>query len=175
MPSTALNDRSRTWRRAAPGRVQKTAEGGFDRGIFHLLGGATYTHARISESEVDPTRDGHIPYRQAAIVFQATPWIDTGRFAVGLNATGTTSSYAGDSNTLKMPGYVMTNGFASFDVTPAIRLGLNAQNPVNVVAVTEIGRPRDYIPADGIASARTRRTQRHGIGGAALLTAGLMV
>lgn len=130
-------------------------EGGFDRGIFHLLGGATYTHARISESEVDPTLDGHIPYRQAAIVFQATPSIDTGRFVVGLNVTGTTSSYAGDSNTLKMPGYVLTNGFASFDVTPTIRLGLNAQNLFNVTAVTEIGRPRDYIPADGIASART--------------------
>ena len=129
-------------------------EGGIDRGLFHLVGGATYTHARIAESEVNPALNGHIPYRQAALVFQATPSIETGRFAVGLNVTGTTASYAGDSNTLKMPGYTLTNGFMSYDVTPRIRLALNAQNLFDVVAISEVGQVRDRMPADGIDSAR---------------------
>ncbi|NCZ46465.1 MAG: amidohydrolase, partial [Betaproteobacteria bacterium] len=73
-------------------------EGGVDRGIFHLTAGATYTHARITESQVTPALNGNIPYRQAALIFQATPSIRTDRFDIGANVTGTTSSYAADVN-----------------------------------------------------------------------------
>jgi outer membrane receptor protein involved in Fe transport len=129
-------------------------EGGVDRGVFHLTAGATYTHARITESQVTPALNGNIPYRQAALIFQATPSIRTDRFDIGANVTGTTSSYAADVNTLKMPGYVMTNAFASYAITPAIRLSVNVQNLFDVIAITEVGQVPDSVPADGIDTAR---------------------
>ena len=129
-------------------------EGGVEQGIFRLAAGATYTHARITESQVTPALEGNIPYRQAALIFQVTPQISTDRFDIGANLIGTTSSYAADVNTLKIPGYVMTNAFASFALTPAIRLAVNAQNLFNVIAITEVGQIQDSVPANGINSAR---------------------
>ncbi|WP_167075296.1 TonB-dependent siderophore receptor [Sphingomonas vulcanisoli] len=129
-------------------------EGGIDRGIFHLVAGATYTHARIVNSQVSPALNGNIPYRQAALIFQATPSISTDRFAVGTNITGTTSSYASDLNMLKMPGYVLTNAFAYYNLTSAIRVSVNAQNLFNVIAITEVGQGPDVVPANGIDTAR---------------------
>ncbi|EIZ79006.1 TonB-dependent receptor [Novosphingobium sp. Rr 2-17] len=130
------------------------AEGGFDRGIFHLVAGATYTHARIVKSQVNPALNGNVPYRQAALVFQVTPSISTDKFEIGANITGTTSSYASDLNTLKIPGYVMTNAFASYALTPTLRLSVSAQNLFNVIGITEVGQVPDSVPANGINTAR---------------------
>lgn len=129
-------------------------EAGVDYDIFHLTGGATYTHARITESEVQPALEGNTPYRQADLIFQATPSIVLDRFSLGANFIGTTSSYASDNNGLKIPGYVMTGAFASFSVTPALRLSVNAQNLFNVLAITELGLATDTLPANGINTAR---------------------
>lgn len=129
-------------------------EAGVDYKIFHLRGGATYTHARITESEVQPALEGNTPYRQADLIFQASPSIEFERFSLGANFIGTTSSFASDNNGLKMPGYVMTGAFASFSVTPALRLSVTAQNLFNVLAITELGLATDTLPANGINTAR---------------------
>ena len=129
-------------------------EGGFDRGIFHLAGGATYTHARIVDSEVTPALNGNIPYRQADFIFQASPSIVVDGFAVGANVIGTTSSYSSDLNQLKIPGYVLTGAFASYLITPAIKVSVNAQNIFNKLAITELGISSDTLPANGINTAR---------------------
>ncbi|WP_242181750.1 TonB-dependent receptor [Sphingomonas sp. CARO-RG-8B-R24-01] len=129
-------------------------EGGVDRGFFHLVAGATYTHARITESQITPALNGNVPYRQADLIFQVTPSISVRKLDIGANIIGTTSSYAADVNTLKMPGYVMTNGFVSYALTPAIRLAVNAQNLFDVVAITEVGQVPDSVPANGINTAR---------------------
>ena len=129
-------------------------EAGVDYGVFHLVGGATYTHARIVESEVTPKLKGNTPFRQADLIFQATPSIVLDRFTVGANFIGTTSSYASDANGLKLPGYVVTGAFASFDLTPALRVSVNAQNLFNTLAITELGVATDTLPASGINTAR---------------------
>lgn len=129
-------------------------EGGVDYGVFHLTGGATYTHARITESEVSPALNGNTPYRQAALIFQASPSVVLDRLTVGANFIGTTSSYASDLNQLKIPGYVLTGAFASFDLTPALRVSVNAQNIFNALAITELGQSTDTLPANGINTAR---------------------
>ena len=131
------------------------AEGGGDWGLFHLIAGATYTHARITDSQVTPALNGNTPYRQAALIFQATPSIGNDVFSIGANVTGTTSSYAADVNTLKMPGYVLTSLFGSYALTPSIKLSVNAQNIFNVLAITEVGQVQDRIPADGVTTARS--------------------
>lgn len=129
-------------------------EAGFDYGIFHLTGGATYTHARITKSEVSPALDGNTPYRQAALIFQASPSIVLDRFSIGANFIGTTSSYASDANQLKIPGYVLTGAFASYSITPDLRVSVNAQNIFDVLAITELGQSTDTLPANGINTAR---------------------
>lgn len=129
-------------------------EGGVDYGVFHLTGGATYTHARIVESELTPALNGNTPYRQADLIFQASPSIVVDGFAIGANFIGTTSSYSSDLNQLKIPGYVLTGAFASYAITPAIRVSVNAQNIFNKLAITELGISSDTLPANGINTAR---------------------
>ncbi len=141
-----INNKYRSWGVELEGNVRY--------GIFRLTGGATYTHARIRENETNPALNGNTPYRQADFIFQATPSIAAEGFEIGANVIGTTSSYASDLNTLKMPGYVVTNGFVSYDVTPAVRVSVTAQNLFNTLAITEIGIAQDAVPANGINTAR---------------------
>ncbi|MEG8017185.1 TonB-dependent siderophore receptor [Sphingomonas sp. LR55] len=129
-------------------------EAGVDYGVFHLTGGATYTHARIIESELTPALNGNTPYRQADLIFQASPSIVVDKLTVGANVIGTTSSYASDLNQLKMPGYVLTGAFASYAITPAVHVSVNAQNLFNVLAITELGLATDTLPTNGINTAR---------------------
>ncbi|AXJ96136.1 MULTISPECIES: TonB-dependent receptor [unclassified Sphingomonas] len=129
-------------------------EGGLDYGVFHLTGGATYTHARIVDSQVTPALNGYIPYRQADLIFQASPQVAIDGFRLGASFIGTTFSYASDVNELKMPGYVLTGAFASYAITPALQLSVNAQNLFNVLAITELGIWSDTLPTNGTNAAR---------------------
>ncbi|MBN9990902.1 TonB-dependent receptor, partial [Listeria monocytogenes] len=47
-----------------------------------------------------------------------------------------------------------TNAFASYAITPAIRLSVNVQNLFDVIAITEVGQVPDSVPTDGIDTAR---------------------
>ncbi|WP_244647399.1 TonB-dependent receptor domain-containing protein [Sphingomonas sp. CFBP 13728] len=128
-------------------------EGRVRRGIFSLAAGGTYTDAKITRDATDATIDGNRPQRQAKFVYQATPQIDLGRFTIGANVIGTTSSYTQPVNQLKMPGYTQVNGFLSVRPTDGVTLNVNANNLFNVKGITEAEDAA--IPANGIVRARS--------------------
>jgi outer membrane receptor protein involved in Fe transport len=128
-------------------------EGSYRRGIFAINGGATWTQAEITADALDPAKVGNTPKHQADLIFQVTPQIETERFTVGANFYGTTSSFAGDSNQLKMPGYVITNAFVQYRPTDRVTLSLNANNLFDVLGLVEVDA--DFIPPSGVVTART--------------------
>jgi outer membrane receptor protein involved in Fe transport len=79
-------------------------EGNYRAGIFSLTAGGTWTKSKIVSDALTPAVVGNVPRRQAEFVFQATPQIDVGPVTFGANIIGTTSSYAQDSDQLKLPG-----------------------------------------------------------------------
>jgi outer membrane receptor protein involved in Fe transport len=129
-------------------------EGGINYGIFHLTGGVTYTDAKIDRSGANSAQTGNVPYRQADWIFQATPSISTGPFEIGANFVGSSDSYASDANQLVMPGYVVTNLFGSYALTPSLKASISVQNLFDVIAITEVGQNTSTV-GDGINTART--------------------
>ncbi len=128
-------------------------DGGYSVGPFGITGGATWTDATIVSDALNPGVVGNTPRRQARLIFQATPQVELGRIAVGANVIGTTSSYAQDSNQLKLPGYTVANGFLQFRATDRLLLSLNANNLFDVQGFTEAEDA--VIPANGIVRARS--------------------
>ncbi|QAY77424.1 TonB-dependent receptor domain-containing protein [Sphingosinicella sp. BN140058] len=127
-------------------------EGGYRHGPFSLTAGATYTDAEIKDDEFNPTVIGNRPRHQANFIFQATPQVTTDMFTVGANFVGTTSSYAQDTNLLKMPGYTLVGAFLQFRPTERVQLSLNANNLFDKTAFVEVTQAA--IPASGIVTAR---------------------
>lgn len=128
-------------------------EGSYRRGIFLINGGATWTKAEITKDALDPTKVGNTPKHQADLIFQVTPQIETERFTVGANFYGTTGSFAGDTNQLKMPGYVVTNAFLQYRPTDRVSIMLNANNLFDVLGLVDVDA--NYIPTSGVVTART--------------------
>ncbi|KRC78136.1 TonB-dependent receptor domain-containing protein [Sphingomonas sp. Root241] len=127
-------------------------EGGYRHGPFSLTAGATYTKAKITEDKLDPTLTGKEPRHQPAWTLQATPQFETGQFTVGANVIGITSSYAQDSNLLKMPGFTVVNGFVQFRPADRVQLMVNAANLFNTTGFFEISQ--STVPANGLGSGR---------------------
>lgn len=127
-------------------------EGGFRHGPFSLTAGATYTDAEISEDENNPAIEGNVPRHQGKFIFQATPQFESELFTVGANVVGTTSSFAQDTNQLKLPGYTVVNAFVQFRPTEQLQLMVNANNLFNAMGLTEVTQAA--IPASGIVSGR---------------------
>ena len=128
-------------------------EGSVRHGPFSLTAGATYTHAEITDDATNPALVGNTPRHQASFIFEATPQFETKMFTVGANFLGTTSSYAQDTNQLKMPGYTVVNGFVQFRPTDRVQLMLNANNLFDTRGVAEVTQAS--IPASGMVLART--------------------
>jgi outer membrane receptor protein involved in Fe transport len=124
-------------------------EFGYLIGSFRVTGGATYTHARITETN-EANAKNKKPQRQADWVYQIAPSYDFGRFSVGASAIGTSSSYGDDQNDIVMPGYVVFNAFASYQITSQLSALLTANNLANAIAYTEL----DGIGGGTAASAR---------------------
>lgn len=127
-------------------------EGGYRHGPFSLTAGATYTKAKITEDKLDPTLTGKEPRHQPAWTLQATPQFETGQFTLGANVIGITSSYAQDSNLLKMPGFTVVNGFVQFRPADRVQLMVNAANLFNATGFFEISQ--SSVPANGLGSGR---------------------
>jgi len=108
-------------------------EGAVNVGDFDMRIGATFTDATITSGD----NEGKTPRRQAALIFQAMPTYSFGSHTVGLSFFGTSSSFAQDNNELIMPGYVVTNLFANFQIVDNLTLGINANNLFNALGVTE--------------------------------------
>lgn len=106
-------------------------------GDFDFSGGATYTKAEITADRLNPANVGNTPRRQADWVFQGTGSYTWGAFRVGANVVGTTESFAQFDNQLVLPGYVIVNPFASYDLTDDLALTLNINNVFDEFAVTE--------------------------------------
>ncbi|MBV1691011.1 TonB-dependent receptor [Novosphingobium sp. G106] len=127
-------------------------EGSIKKGPFRLNAGATYTKAKITADALVAATVGNVPKHQADLIFQATPQFETERFTIGANFVGTTSSYAGDNNALKLPGYTLVNGFAQYRLTDRVQLTVNANNLFNKLAI--IDAQDTSLPATGIVQAR---------------------
>ncbi len=127
-------------------------EGIYKHGPFSLTAGATYTSAKIDSDLNDPTVVGHTPRHQANFIFEVTPQVELRQVTIGVNATGTTGSYAQDTNQLKLPGYTTVNGFVQVRPTDRVQLSLNANNVFDVLGLAEVTQAS--IPATGIVTAR---------------------
>ena len=127
-------------------------EGGYRRGIFNLTAGATYTKAKITLDKLDPTLTGKEPRHQPAWTIEATPEIETRNFTVGTNVVAITSSYAQDSDQLRMPGFTVVNAFVQFRPADRLQLTVNADNLFNKIGFFEISQAT--VPANGIGSGR---------------------
>lgn len=127
-------------------------EGSVRHGPFSITAGATYTDAEIASDTLNPAIEGNTPRHQPKLIFQATPQFENDMFTVGANFVGTTSSFAQDSNQLKMPGFTVVNAFLQFRPTERIQLSLNANNLFDVTGLTDVAQAA--IPASGIVSVR---------------------
>lgn len=110
-------------------------EGAANFGNFNLRGSATYTNARISGGDTSVV--GNRPRRQSPFIFNLAPNYTYKGHSIGLNFIGTASSYAGNDNMLKMPGYVVTNLFATVKITHGLTATLSGNNLLNALGVTE--------------------------------------
>ncbi len=134
------------------GAVGLEFEGGYTRGIFSIMGGATYTKAELKKDALNPALEGNTPRNQADLVYQVTPQIKLDRLNVGAVLIGTTESFAADSNLLVMPGFATTNAFVQYELTDAVLLSVNANNVFDVDGF--VGIDEATIPVSGIVSAR---------------------
>ncbi len=128
-------------------------EGSYRMGPFSLSGGATYTDAEIDRDNISPANVGNTPRRQADWIYQATAAYDSELFGLGVNAVGTSDSYAQDSNQLVLPGFTAVNAFVNLRPADGITLSLNANNVFDVEGFTEA--EEGAIPANGIVRARS--------------------
>lgn len=118
---------------------------------FRVVGGATYTHSRITSTNEGGVPKNAIPQRQADWIYQVGPSYTYGPFSIGGSAIGTTSSFGNDQNTTRMPGYVLINAFASYNITPKLQVLFTANNVLDAIAYTE-------FDGTGAARAFTGRT-----------------
>ena len=110
------------------------------------------TLAEISSDLNDPTVVGNTPRHQANFIFSLTPQYETELFTLGANLVGTTSSFAQDTNQLKLPGYTTVNAFLQLRPLERVELGLNVNNVFDVLGLAEVTQAA--IPATGIVTAR---------------------
>jgi len=127
----------------------------YSNGGFDFTGGVTWTNAEITADRLNPANIGNTPRRQADWVFQGTGSYTFGALRIGANVVGTTDSYAQFDNQLVMPGYVIVNPFASYDLTEALSLNLNVNNLFDTFAVTESEEGSITTGATNILRART--------------------
>lgn len=127
-------------------------EGNFQRGIFSLMLAATYTQAKITEDRINPALTGKEPRHQPDWVLVAVPQVDFGKFAAGANIVTITSSYAQDSNLLRMPGFTTVGAYAEFQPAHNLQLTLSAQNLFDTLGIFEVNQAS--VPANGIGFAR---------------------
>lgn len=128
-------------------------EGNYRVGGFSLAANGTFTKAKIISDNVTPAVIGNRPRRQAEFVYKITPQYTTELFTLGASAIGTTSSYAQDTNQLKLPGFTQVNAFLSVRPIARVQVSINANNVFNTKGFTEAEEAA--IPANGIVRARS--------------------
>lgn len=127
-------------------------EGSYRVGGFSLTANGTFTNAKITASS-DASVVGNRPRRQAEFIWRVAPEYSTGMFSIGASAIGTTSSFAQDSNQLKLPSFTQVNAFLAVRPIERVLLSVNANNLFNTIGFTEA--EEGSIPANGIVRARS--------------------
>lgn len=127
-------------------------EGRYRMGPFTLSAGATWTDAQI-KNDTNAALIGNTPRRQADLIFQGSAQYDSDFFSVGVNAVGTTDSFAQDNNDLVLPGYTQVNAFLAVRPVEDIEVSLNATNLFDQAGFTE--SEEGSIPANNIIRARS--------------------
>ena len=112
-------------------------EMGYRMGGFRINGGLTYTKAEITKS-LNAAEVGKTPRRQADFMYSVIPSYRTGDLELGAAFVGTTKAYGDDGNTITMPGYVITNLFASYQITKDLTAAVSVNNAFNKLAYTEV-------------------------------------
>jgi outer membrane receptor protein involved in Fe transport len=129
-------------------------EASFIYGPFSIIGGMTYTHAKIVSDSTNVLLANMTPRRQPKFIFSATPQVETKYATFGANVIANTSSYSADNNnaSLRMPGYVIIGAFAQVRPAKNLQLMLNVNNLLDKLAFYEIAQTT--IPANGVGSGR---------------------
>ncbi|WP_430425209.1 TonB-dependent receptor [Phenylobacterium sp.] len=122
------------------------------RGPFSVTAGATYTDAKISKDVTHPEFVGNKPRHQADLIYSVTPQVEFKYGSAGVNVIGTTSSYAQDTNQLKLPGYTLVNAFVQVRPIENVQLMLNVNNLFNELALSDVEQAA--IPASGVVLGR---------------------
>jgi outer membrane receptor protein involved in Fe transport len=109
------------------------AEAQWSVGDFRVLGGVTWTKAEITGG----ANVGKTPRRQPSLSWQLTPsWVAHG-MEVGAQIVGVSSAWTQNDNTVKMPGFMVVNAFATFPVVPKVTLSLGVNNLFDRTGFTE--------------------------------------
>jgi outer membrane receptor protein involved in Fe transport len=111
-------------------------EVGYKSGGFRLGGGVTLTDAKIVKSNTQ-ANVGHRPKNQAPVMYQFTPSYSFGQTEVGVAVIGTTDSYYGEDNAVKMPGYTLTNLFVNYKIDKKATANFSVANLFDKDAYTE--------------------------------------
>lgn len=127
-------------------------EAEFVRGPLKLTLGGTYTAATIDRDLGNPANNGNRPRHIPKISYQARPEFNSGIVSLGTVINGATSSFAQDTNLLKQPGYVLISPFLQLTPVAGLRLGLNAFNVFNKLALVQLGSAT--IPPNGLVNAQ---------------------
>ncbi len=122
------------------------------RGPFSVTAGGTYTDAKIASDALRPELVGNKPRHQADFIYSVTPQVELKYVTIGANVIGTTSSYAQDTNQLKLPGYKLVNAFVQVRPAERVQLMLNVNNLFNKLAL--IDSEQATIPASGVVLGR---------------------
>jgi outer membrane receptor protein involved in Fe transport len=121
-------------------------------GAFRVTGGATYSDAKISSDATDAALVGNTPRHQAKLIFELTPQVELPYATIGTNLIGTTSSFAEDTDQLKLPGYTLVNAFLEVRPTRQLHVLLNVDNLFNTLALSDVEQAA--IPASGVVTGR---------------------
>ncbi|MCR9155068.1 MAG: TonB-dependent receptor [Bacteroidetes bacterium] len=139
----------------------------YQLGGFGLRGAATYVNAEIVDND-GQVNIGNAPRRQPAISYNLLPsYTFKGGHAIGVSLIGQSQSYAQDDNQLVMPAYLITNAFASVQISDGLSIGLNANNLFNAIGITEseegsiVEGATNYIRARSIAGSSILGTLRY--------------
>lgn len=122
------------------------------KGPFSVTAGATYTDAKIKSDAQRPELIGNKPRHQADFIYSVTPQVELKYVTFGANVIGTTSSFAQDTNQLKLPAYKLVNAFVQVRPAERVELMLNVNNVFNKLAMVD--SEQAAIPASGVVIGR---------------------
>lgn len=106
---------------------------------FRLMGGLTYTDAKITATAPGAEAViGNTPRRQAKVVYQIAPSYSIGAASFGVGVVGTGKSWADDGHTIEMPAYAVVNGFFNYQVNERVLVALSGNNLLNKIGYTEV-------------------------------------